>query len=144
MVCNRFQSDGMKLLDGELGAQERTEYELHVQGCEECAKELHDMGRIVRLTDELRLKKPDEEFWSNYWKGIYRRLERGTGFFLLVIGLIAVVLYGIYEAFTSPEFLTVKGIGTAVILLGLLIVFLSVVRERFHESKDDPYKGVKQ
>jgi len=71
-------------------------------------------------------------------------LERGTGFFLLIIGLIAVVLYGIYEAVTSPEFLTVKGIGITVILLGLFVVFLSVVRERYHESKHDPYKGVKQ
>jgi len=52
----------MKLLDGELESEDRTEYQQHVQDCEECAKELEEMGRIVRLTDELRLKKPDDEF----------------------------------------------------------------------------------
>ena len=45
---------------------------------------------------------------------------------------------------TSPDFFTVKGLSIAVALLGLLVVFLSVARERYHESKSDPYKGVKQ
>jgi len=55
-----------------------------------------------------------------------------------------VLAYAVYQAVTSPEFLTVKGISVAVILLGLVVVFLSVVRERYQESKSDPYKGVKQ
>ena len=55
-----------------------------------------------------------------------------------------VMPWAVYEAVTSPEFFTVKGISITVVLLGLVIVFLSVVRERYHESKDDPYKEVEQ
>ncbi len=144
MTCNRFETDGMRLLDGELNAEETEAYEAHVRGCDDCARELKDLGRVVEFTNELRLRTPDQEFWAGYWRSVYRRLERGVGFVLLIIGLVAVTLWGIHEAVTSPEFFTVKGISITVVLLGLVIIFLSVVRERYHESKDDPYKEVEQ
>jgi hypothetical protein len=144
VVCERFQSDGMRLLDGELTAEERTVYEQHVEGCDDCTRELRDIGRIVELTDGLRLKAPDEEFWTRYWDSFLNRTERGTGFVLMIAGVIAVLLFAIYKAVTSPDFLTFKGLSIAVILLGQVVVFLSVVRERHHESKSDPYKEVKQ
>lgn len=144
MVCNRFQSEGMKLLDGEMDAKEQATYEDHVKACDDCTRELKEMGRIVELTNDLRLKPPDEEFWASYWDSLYRRMERGSGFMFMILGLVAILLYGVYKAVTSPEFLTFKGISITLILVGLVIVFLSVVRERYHESKSDPYKGVEQ
>jgi anti-sigma factor RsiW len=144
MVCERFQTDGMKLLDDELNAEEKSRFEEHVRGCSDCRRELKEMGRIVELTDDLRLRPPDEEFWARYWENVFHRVERGTGFVLLVAGVVAATAYAIYVAVTSPDFFTFKGISVAVILLGLVVIFLSVARERYHESKGDPYKGVKQ
>ena len=144
MICERFQTDGMRLLDDELSAEEMTQYEKHVKGCDDCKRELREIGRIVELTNDLTLRAPDEEFWTRYWDGLLHRLERGTGFVLMIAGIVAALLYGVYRAVTSPEFLTFKGLSIAVILLGLVVVFLSVVRERYHESRSDPYKGVKQ
>jgi len=144
MECTRFQDEGMRLLDSELGDDERLRYEQHVRECDECATELEELGRIVKLTDELRLRAPDEEFWANYWRGIYRRLERGFGFVLLIVGMIVIGGWGVYEAVTSPDFFTIKGMSITAVLLGLVIIFLSVVRERYHESKDDPYKEVER
>ena len=144
MVCNRFESDGMRLLDGEMNEEEKNQYEEHVKTCEDCRKQLKELGRIVELTDELRFKPPDDEFWEGYWESIYRRVERSTGFFLVIIGILGVLLYGIYEAVTSPRFLTYEGVSITVILVGLVVIFASVARERYHESKNDPYKGVKR
>jgi predicted anti-sigma-YlaC factor YlaD len=144
MVCERFQNEGMRLLDGELGPGEKDQYEEHVRSCDDCRRELREMGRIVGLTNDLRLKPPDEEFWARYWDNLYHRLERGTGFLLLVLGIVVLSAFAVYEAITSPEFFTVKGVSIAAALLGLVVVFLSVARERYHESKSDPYKGVKQ
>ena len=144
MVCERFQTDGMRFLDGDLGAAERMEYEEHVRTCDDCRRELKDLGRIVEFTNDLKLRAPDEEFWTRYWGNIYHRLERRTGFLLMVAGVLAVIGYAIFKAVTSPEFLTFKGISIAIVLLGLAVVFFSVVRERYHESKSDPYKGVQQ
>lgn len=144
MDCTRFQTDGMRFLDGEMTDVEKADYESHIRQCQACASELRELGRIVGFTDELRLRPPDPEFWRSYWAGIYRRTERRTGFLFVMIGLIAVVAFAVYKAVTSPEFLTFKGLGITAILVGLIIVFLSVVRERYHEHKNDPYKGVEQ
>jgi len=144
MACDRFQTDGMKLLDGEMTSTEEQAYEEHVKGCADCTNELRDLGRVVGFTNEMRLRAPDEDFWEGYWRSVYRRLERGTGFLLLIVGVAVMTLWVIYEFVTSPEFLTIKGIAISAILLGLVIVFLSVVRERYHESKDDPYKEIEQ
>lgn len=144
MSCNRFRTDGMKFLDREMTVEEQRVYEEHVGTCEVCASELEDLGRIVKLTDELRLRPPDGEFWDSYWLGLYRRTERGTGFLLMMIGIAAVLAFAVWKAVTSPEFLTFKGLAIAAVVLGLVVVFLSVVRERYHESKNDPYKEVER
>jgi anti-sigma factor RsiW len=134
----------MRLLDGELSAEEKTEYEDHVRGCEDCKRELKELGRIVELTNDLKLRPPDEEFWARYWSSLFHRMERGTGFFLMIVGIVAVSALALYRVVTSPAFFTFQGIAIAVVLLGFVVVFLSVVRERYHESKSDPYKGVEQ
>lgn len=144
MNCTQFQTDGMRFLDSEMTEAEKQAYEKHVQTCPDCHKELKELGRIVELTDELRFKPPDDEFWEGYWESIYRRAERGTGFVMLVIGIIGILIYGIVRAVTSPKFFSYEGISVTVILVGLIVIFISVVRERYHESKSDPYKGVKR
>lgn len=144
MECTRYQSDGMRLLDGEMNDAEKAQYQEHVSACEDCRRELKDLGRVVGFTNEFRLRTPDDEFWDGYWDSVYRRSERGIGFLLLVGGLIAVLLWGLFKAVTSPELFTYEGISVAVILLGLIVIFASVARERFHESKNDPYKGVRR
>ena len=97
----------MKLLDSEMTHEEQAEYEAHIQGCEVCERELREMGRVVGFTNEIRLRKPDEQFWADYWRGVYRRMERGVGFFLIAAGLAALTVFGIFKAVTSPEFFTV-------------------------------------
>ena len=144
MECTRFQTDGMRLLDGELSENEKTQYEAHVKECDFCRKELSSFGRIVEFTNELKLRTPDDEFWEGYWESVYRRSERGLGFFFVVTGILALMLWGVFRAVSSPRFLTYEGISVTVILVGLIVIFLSVARERFHESKNDPYKGVRR
>jgi hypothetical protein len=144
MECTRFQTDGMRLLDGEMGEQEKSHYEEHVRECEDCRRELKELGRVVGLTNELRLRTPDDEFWVGYWDHVYRRSERATGFLLIIGGIVALLLWGFVKAVTSPHLLTYEGISVAVILVGLIVIFVSVARERYHESKNDPYKGVKR
>ena len=144
MVCERFQIDGMRLLDGEMSDVENADYLKHVEQCDQCTSELKDLGRIVELTDELRLRPPDVEYWDNYWGGIYRRLERGSGFLFMMVGIVGILGFALFKIVTSPAFLTFPGIAGGLIILGLIVLFLSVVRERYHERKTDPYREVKQ
>jgi Putative zinc-finger len=142
--CTRYQTDGMRLLDDELSAAERSEYEAHVRQCEACRRELEQLGQVVRMTSDLKLRVPDDAFWEGYWESIYRRSERGAGFLLLVAGIVAILGLGIYRAVTSPRFLSYEGISITLILVGLVVIFISVARERYHEAQNDPYREVQR
>jgi predicted anti-sigma-YlaC factor YlaD len=123
---------------------EKAAYEEHVRACDECRHELASLGRVVGFTNELRLRVPDDEFWKGYWESVYRRSERGVGFVLLIGGIVALLAFGVYRAVTSPRFLTYEGISITLVLIGLIIIFISVVRERYHERKNDPYREVER
>jgi len=99
---------------------------------------------VVELSEELRLREPEDEYWDAYWSSLQRRLERKGGFFLLAIGLAALALIGLVEALRSPKLLTLPGLAAAVACLGFLLVFISVARQSYHESKNDPYRKVKR
>ncbi|HET6347473.1 MAG TPA: zf-HC2 domain-containing protein [Candidatus Krumholzibacteria bacterium] len=144
MECTRYQTDGMRLLDDELSLDERREYESHVRECDTCRRELAALGRVVGLTNRLKLRVSDDAFWETYWQGVYRRTERRAGFIFLIGGVIALLLYLLYRALRSPQLWTFEGISVAVILLGLVVLFISVARERYHEHKSDPYREVER
>ena len=143
-ACTRYQTDGMRWLDGELAAAEAERYEAHVRECDECRRELASLGRIVRMTSELKLRPPDDEFWKGYWEGVYRKSERRVGFVMVIAGLLAIVGYVVVGVLRSPALLTYEGISVSLIVVGLLVIFISVVRERYHEHKHDPYKEVER
>ena len=144
MECTRYQTDGMRLLDDELSMEERLQYQAHVISCETCRRELDSLGRVVRLTDQLRLRVSDDAFWKDYWKSIARRTERRIGFVLLMGGIVAMLGYILWKVLRSPELWTYEGISIAVVLLGLIVIFISVARERYHEHKQDPYREVER
>ena len=144
MECTRYQTDGMRLLDDELSMEERLQYQAHVRECDTCRRELEGLGRVVKLTGELRLRVSDDAFWTGYWESVYRRTERRLGFLLLTGGVVMLLLYLLYRALRSPEMWTYEGISIGVILVGLIVLFISIARERYHEHKNDPYREVER
>jgi hypothetical protein len=144
MECTRYQTDGMRLIDDELSTEERLQYQAHVRECDTCRRELEALGRVVKFTGELCLRVSDDAFWTGYWESVYRRTERRLGFLLLTGGVVMFLLYLLYRALRSPEMWTYEGISIGVILLGLIVLFISIARERYHEHKNDPYREVER
>lgn len=144
MECTRYQTDGMRLIDDELSQEERLQYQAHVRECEVCSRELDALGRVVKLTGELKLRVSDDAFWKGYWESIARRTERRLGFLFLAGGVVMFLLFLLYRALRSPQLFTYEGISIALILLGLIVLFISVARERYHEHKHDPYREVER
>jgi hypothetical protein len=134
----------MRLLDDELSLEERLQYQAHVRECDVCRRELDSLGRVVKLTGELKLRVSDDAFWAGYWESIYHRTERHLGFLFLAGGVVMLLLYLLYRALRSPQLWTYEGVSIAVILLGLIVLFISVARERYHEHKNDPYREVER
>ncbi len=77
---------------------------------------------------------------------VYRRLERSIGWILASVGAIVVVSYGVWTAIsemiadaTVPWYIKA---GVLALVVGAVILFVSVVREKLFVRKTDPYKDV--
>jgi len=139
----------MGLLDGELSEKEKTSLEVHLKGCSECQKELKEFNKMKGVMKSMKYKEPPDEVWEKYWSKIYNRLERGLGWILTSIGAMVLLFYGGFKAVESlvkdPALAVFLKVAILVLLAGVVILFVSVVRERIFIYKKDKYaKEVKR
>jgi len=148
MTCHNFKDLMMGYLDNELSDEARRRFEQHVAGCPECARELKEFKRLKTLTDEVTLVEPEDRIWQDYWNGIYNRIERGVGWIIFSVAAILLTIYGgfraIEEMIKDPEVEVLFKAGLLALLVGLAILFVSVLRERIYFWKKDRYKDVRR
>ena len=147
MRCEDFPMLSMAYLDEEMPPEERLEFEKHLESCADCRRELEKLRRVKEVTTRMKLADLEERDWEAYWGGVYNRLERGAGWIFFSAGAIVVLAFAAYYAlrdfFLDPSAPLLFRLGVASLLLGLLILIVSVGRQRLHAWRRDPYRGVK-
>ena len=131
----------MGLLDKELPSKEEKDLRLHVKECKECRGELEEFNEMEGVIEKMKYKE--------YWSKVYNRLERGLSWILISIGAMVLLFYGGFKAVESlvkdPTLAVFLKVAILVLLAGLVILFISVVRERIFTYKKDKYaKEVKR
>lgn len=136
------------LFDGELDNKEKKLAEEHLQECSECRKEFEGMKEFEEVMGKMEFKKPSKEVWEIYWASVYNRLERRIGWILLSIGAMILLFFGGYEAIkgiiqdpTTPLFLKV---GILALMAGVVVLLVSLIRERIFVRKRERYKEVEK
>jgi hypothetical protein len=126
--CNRIETDGMRYIDGEMTAAEKNEFEKH----------------LASLTGMMRIRDPQDDFWEVYWKKLFRRTERRTGWLLLISGAALIVLYALWKGVTDFGEITFVKVVTVILTAGFIILLISAIRERVHQYKTDRYKDIER
>jgi predicted anti-sigma-YlaC factor YlaD len=144
MSCERFKELMMASLDGEISPRERESLERHLASCVECRREFTELAGVSHLVGSVGLPRPSEEEMMKYWPSVYARIERGVGWGLLVMGLCIWVGYGVFAFLTNPMMEALTKLLVALPIVGLLVLLVSVLRERIHVSKGERYGGVNQ
>ncbi len=136
----------MRSLDGEISAAENAELDSHIKSDETLRAEWESLTHVKEKTARLKLAEPPDELWEGYMDSVYRRVERGIGWILLSVGAVVLVSYMLWQVVHEvigdvdlPWF--VKG-GVLALLIGLVILGVSVVREKYFVFKDDPFRDV--
>jgi predicted anti-sigma-YlaC factor YlaD len=134
--------------DGELDAARKKLVEEHVRTCPECKREFDEMAKFEEVMGKMEFKKPPEEAWKVYWGSVYNRMERNVGWILLSIGAMMILFFagyhllrGIIEDVGTPLVLKV---GILAALAGLVILFVSVLRERIFVNRRERYKEIEK
>ena len=142
MDCQRIETDGMRYLDDEMTPEERSAFEEHLAGCPRCGDSIDRFRRLQQVTRRLTMNDPTDEFWKRYWRGIYRRVERRAAWIFILVGAVILPGYEIYRAVRSFGAITIEKIAILILLAGIVLLLVSVLRERIHQHKTDRYKDI--
>jgi len=143
MSCEHYRTLLTGYVDEELADREREQLESHLSACEACARELEELVTFKEHLAMLKFKEPSDAELERYWSRVYNRLERGVGWILVSLGSIILLSWGaleiIQEMFRDSEITLVVRIGVVSLVVGIVVLFVSVFRERLSVRKSDKY-----
>jgi len=148
MACEDYKDLMMGYLDEELSAEQIRRFEEHLRTCKQCSSQLQEFRQLKAITDQMTLIEPEDRLWQQYWDGIYNRVERGIGWIIFSVAAILLTIYGGFKAIedliTDPTVGLLLKIAMLALLVGLAILFVSVLRERIFFWSKDRYRNVRR
>jgi hypothetical protein len=101
------------------------------------------MASLKESLAMMKFKEPSDVELEKYWASIYSRLERGAGWVLLSLGAILLLCYGSFRLLEGlikdPTVDVVVKVGVVALVFGVVILFVSLLRERLAVRKADRY-----
>jgi hypothetical protein len=144
----RFQQLLMGAVDQELTSTELKKFNQLVETDPGFRKEWQQYKKLKEVTQAMKFKSPPKEVWDNYWMNTYNKIERGIAWIIFSIGAIILITYGLFKAveaiIADPQLEGIIKIGIIAVLLGLVILLVSVAREKLFVRKSDPYKEIQR
>jgi predicted anti-sigma-YlaC factor YlaD len=148
MTCREYKDLMMAYLDNELDDKQRRVFEEHVGSCRDCAREMEEFRRLKQMTDDVAFVEPEDRLWQQYWGGVYNRIERGIGWVIFSLAGILLIIYGGFTAIekliSDPTVSVLLKVGLLALLVGLAVLFVSVLRERIYFWSKDRYRDVRR
>lgn len=133
------QDDLMRYLDGELSPDGRDRVERELASSTELQREVA-IFRAIRNDFQTLSFRPATSRRS-VWDHVNMNVTRPIGWILVVVGVLVWTVYGAYVFTTSPGDPWEK-LATGAVVIGILMLFASVIWERLKEWGTDPYKDV--
>jgi hypothetical protein len=72
--CQKCRDLMVEALYGELGPDEKADFDRHLEDCPSCSAERAAMAGALRLMDRRERTDPGPEFWGGYWDRLSRRM----------------------------------------------------------------------
>jgi predicted anti-sigma-YlaC factor YlaD len=133
-------------VDGELPAADRARVEAHLAADPEARVEVARLRRLKEVTDAMTLKEAPPEEWERFWSNAYNRVERGLGWFALTLGAVIAGGFALYRfvqtLWVDAELPWFMKLGVYALCFGVLLLLVSVIRERIFVRKRDRYDDI--
>ncbi|MEA3587000.1 zf-HC2 domain-containing protein [Pseudidiomarina sp. 1APP75-27a] len=127
-------------LDGELTQQEQQHLQLHIAECAKCQRlytELEGMQQQLRagIAPTHPLHQPPVNRAVRCWPLL--------GWLLLLLGVLPLLGYAGYQLLTDPQLPVWVRLAMGSMILGAVVLFIYVARQRVMAARTDNYKKVK-
>jgi len=144
----RFQQLLMGAIDYELSTDEDREFKLLLHQYPEFLQEYQEFEKMKEVFQTMKFKTLPDKEWDSYWLKVYNQIERGIAWILFSVGSVILITYGLYKwvetLFASQNVDLIVKIGIFALIAGLVILFISIAREKLISRKVDPYKEVQR
>ncbi len=114
----------------------------------EFKKEFDEQKKIKEIFKSVNLKNPKNEFWDSYWLSLYNRFERKIAWAVIIISSLLLLGYAAFQIVEqilydtqTPIFVKV---GLAFLIFGIVLLFLSILREKIKTNLRDKYKEIQR
>jgi hypothetical protein len=130
-------------IDGELTQQDRQRVRLHCAKCSSCSAQLEELRTLRGEIGNSMLSEVSEEVWRETSADKAVNASRGIGWLPFIGGVLIAAGLALCEFITEFESMpTSTKLILGGIYGGLLLLFISVLRQRLIEQKTDKYKDV--
>lgn len=129
-------------LDGELTQGDRQRVDLHLESCSKCRGAYEELADLRQAVGKMSFGEMSQDEWSKIMNDLPIRASRGAGWLLYVAGFLIVCGYGLYEFMADDSEDAVIKTGIGALVVGSLLLFISVLRQRLIARKTDKYKDV--
>lgn len=140
--CQQIDEMLSGYLDSELTQADRQRVELHLDSCSKCRDVYEELAGLRQAVGEMSFGEISREEWSKIMNDLPVRTSRGAGWLMYVAGFLIVCGYGLYEFLADDTVGALIKTGIAALVIGTLLLFISVLRERLLARKTDKYKDV--
>lgn len=130
----------MRYLDGELPPDRAREVEEAMETSTELRRDYVIFRRMKTDLHEMGAAMQPER---TVWDAVNRRLTRPVGWVLFLVGAAIWVAYGAYSYLTGAEALWQK-LATSAVVVGLGMLLVSALVDRWQTLKTDPYKEIQR
>lgn len=138
----------MAYLDGELSELEMKEIKQLIDD-DEMHKEVYlSLKKVKEVTQEMKFVKLPEMYWDDYWEHVYNRIERGISWILISLGVIVVGSFLVWQfietIMVDQKIHVVLKAGILILLAGVVVLIVSILREKLMVRKVDKYREVER
>lgn len=141
--CRQIDAMLSGYLDNELTQGDRQRVELHLESCSKCRHAVEELSRLQTAVGELSFDEMSQQDWREIMDKVTVQASRGTGWVLYVVGLIVICGYSAFAFFSDDTVPALIKSGIAAVLGGLILLFVSVLRERMVDRRTDKYEDVR-
>ncbi|MGI9262562.1 MAG: anti-sigma factor family protein [Woeseiaceae bacterium] len=130
-------------IDGELTQQDAQRVRLHCENCRECGEQLEELRSLRERMGKASLSDLGKDTWRETMDDTTVKATRGIGWFLFAGAILLTVGFIIYDLLTDDHSMSLmQMLIIGGFYGGMLLLFLSVLRQRLIERKSDKYKDV--
>lgn len=101
-----------------------------------------------KLLENHNYVSPEDILWENYKESIYAKIERGVGWIFFSVGSILLITIGLFyfikDFLLDNKINIIIRLGTGLLIIGVVVLLVSVIRERIFFNKHERYKEVKK